>query len=92
MTTNRLKFDPSLAWIPIVQAAKLLNVHPSQVRRDRAVVEALGLITYTKHSGGFSPQDFEVLWIFRQLVKERGRKEAIKAITQQLEEYRERER
>jgi len=80
MPTERLHLDPTVDWLPMPQAAQILEVNPSQVRRDRAVLEELELITYNNRSNGFNRQVFEVLWRFRQLVRQRGRIEAIAAI------------
>lgn len=66
-------------------AAQILNIHPSQVRRDRAVLEKLELINYTPRSNGFTREAFNALWVFRQLIHQRGRHEAIKSITEILE-------
>jgi len=87
-----LKLDPRIDWVPINLAAALLDIHPSQVRRDRAVLEQLELITYANRSNGFHRDAFLALWVFRQLVRQRGRKEAIHQISDYLEEYYERER
>lgn len=85
MTIQRLQLDSQIDWIPISLAASLLGVHSSQVRRDRAVLQELKLIDYTRHSGGFTRKTLETLWIFRQLVNQRGRTEAITKITHYLE-------
>jgi DNA-binding transcriptional ArsR family regulator len=89
---NPPELDPQIDWVPINLAAALLGIHPSQVRRDRAVLEELELITYANRSNGFRRDAFLALWIFRQLVRQRGRTEAIHQITDYLEEYYERER
>ncbi|MEH2384162.1 MAG: hypothetical protein V7K27_35635 [Nostoc sp.] len=85
MTIQRLQLDSQIDWIPMSLAASLLGIHPSQVRRDRAVLQELDLIDYTSHSGGFTRKTLESLWIFRQLVSQRGRTEAIKQISHYLE-------
>jgi hypothetical protein len=82
---KQLQLDSQIDWIPISLAASLLGIHPSQVRRDRAVLRELDLIDYTSHSGGFTRKTLESLFIFRQLVNQRGRTEAIKQISHYLE-------
>lgn len=83
MTFEQLNLDPTVDWIPMSVASEILGVHPSQVRRDRRVLEALDLISYNQRSNGFSRSAFDLLWKFRQLVKERGRLNAIAAIVNQ---------
>jgi predicted ArsR family transcriptional regulator len=80
MRIEQLHLDPTVDWLPMPQAAEILEVHPSQVRRDRAVLEELELISYNQRSNGFNREVFEVLWRFRKLVRQRGRIEAIAAI------------
>jgi hypothetical protein len=80
MTVEQLRLDPTVDWITLPQAAEMFEIHPSQVRRDRMVLEELDLITYKKRSNGFKREVFEVLWRFRVLVRQRGRDEAIAAI------------
>jgi hypothetical protein len=90
MTTEQLNLDPTVDWVTMPQAAQILEVHPSQVRRDRRILEALDLITYNQRSNGFNREVIEVLWKFRQLVKERGRINAITAIAYYTEQSNER--
>ncbi len=82
---KQLQLDSQIDWIPMSLAASLLGVHPSQVGRDRAVLQELELIDYTSYSGGFTKKTLKSLWIFRQLVNQRGRTEAIKQISHYLE-------
>ncbi len=81
MTYSQLEID----WLPINAIASELNRHPSQVRRDRAVLSELGLITYTKN--GMSYRDYQCLKLFRQLVDGRGRDNAISQIGKKWDEY-----
>jgi hypothetical protein len=76
--TQQLQIDPSIDWLPIATAASLLGLHASQVRRDRALLSELGLIDYTRK--GLRREAFECIQIFRGLVTERGRPEAINTI------------
>lgn len=99
MTPQRLDYDfkpldlpPGVDWVPMWLASNLLGIHPSQVRRDRAVLEFLDLIRHVPRSKGFQREAMEALWIFRQLVTQRGRSEAISQISEILENYRERKR
>lgn len=80
MTDSELNLDPTVDWIPMKQASEILGVHPSQVRRDRSILEELCLISYNFRSNGFTREAFEMLWQFRKLVKERGRRHAIAKI------------
>lgn len=95
MTTKQLfidfaptppNLDPSIDWVPMSVAKDLLRRHPSQIRRDRAVLKRLELIDHAGKSSGFSRKTFNALWVFRQLVEQRGRREAIKVISDYLEE------
>lgn len=95
MTTEQLfinfvatppNLDPSIDWVPMSVAQVLLRRHPSQIRRDRAVLKRLELVDHVGKSSGFSRQTFNALWVFRQLVQQRGRREAIKVISNYLEE------
>jgi hypothetical protein len=78
VTQRQLEIDPQVDWLPIKLSAELLDVHPSQIRRDRGVLSELGLIKYTRK--GLSREAFECIRLFRQLASERGRIEAIYSI------------
>ena len=80
MNIEQLNLDPTVDWVTMSQASQILQVNPSQVRRDRRILEALKLITYNQRSNGFNREVIEVLWKFRQLVRQRGRLNAINAI------------
>ncbi|MEH2393852.1 MAG: hypothetical protein V7K21_20035 [Nostoc sp.] len=78
MSQKQLEIDPQIDWLPINLSAQELGLHPSQIRRDRAVLSELGLIRYTR--GGLYREAFECVRLFRKLVDERGRGEAIHVI------------
>ncbi len=80
MTQNCAVVD----WLPIKAIASELSLHDSQIRRDRAVLSELGIITYTRK--GMRIEDFECLKLFRQLISERGRGEAISIIEEKWHE------
>lgn len=86
LTVEKLDLDPLIDWIPMSMAARLLGVHESQVRRDRVVLEQLELIDYTPYSNGFNRETMNALWVFRQLVNQRGRIEAIANVSKYLGE------
>jgi len=78
VSQKQLEIDPQIDWLPIELSAQELGLHPSQVRRDRKVLAELKLIRYTR--GGLYREAFECVKLFRQLVDERGREEAIYCI------------
>jgi hypothetical protein len=71
-----------------------MNISLTQLRRDAAVLKELELIrqeeTQQRYKG-FDQRDSEIMWLFRQLVKERGRTQAIQSIHQTIEEFYDRE-
>lgn len=89
MTEGGLDLDPAIDWLTMSQAAEILQINPSQVRRDRAVLNELSLINYQPRCKGIDRTTLEVLWLFRKLVKQRGRTKAIaKIITMGIEHER----
>ncbi|MEH1779720.1 MAG: hypothetical protein V7L26_11505 [Nostoc sp.] len=78
MSQKQLEIDPQIDWLPINLSAQELGLHPSQIRRDRGVLAELGLIRYTRK--GLYREAFECIKLFRKLVDERGRDEAIHVI------------
>jgi hypothetical protein len=73
-----------------------MDISLTQLRRDAAVLKALELIRTDKGEAlrykGFDRRDGEIAWLFRQLVRERGRTAAINSIHQIIEEFYDRER
>jgi hypothetical protein len=66
-----------------------MNISLTQLRRD-AVLKELELIrqeeTQQRYKG-FDQRDSKIMWLFRQLVKKRGRTKAIQSIHQTIEEF-----
>ncbi|MEG4207692.1 hypothetical protein QUA20_27685 [Microcoleus sp. Pol7_A1] len=85
----------SVVWIHTGALADAMNVSLTQLRRDAAVLKELELIrqeeTQQRYKG-FDRRDSEIMWLFRQLVKERGRTQAINSIHQTVEEFYHHER
>ncbi|AFZ10943.1 hypothetical protein Osc7112_6860 (plasmid) [Oscillatoria nigro-viridis PCC 7112] len=82
-----------VVWTTNDALANAMNISLTQLRRDAAVLKALGLIrqlqleeTQQRYKG-FDQRDSEIMWLFRQLVKERGRTQAINSIHQIIEEF-----
>lgn len=79
METKRAEID----WLPINAVASILDLHETQVRRDRAVLIRLDLINTPRK--GLLKWEFDCLKLFRQLVDERGREQAINVISEAWE-------
>jgi len=70
------------------EAARLLQISQTQLRREQSTLSLLQPKgwNYTANAKGFLRSAFEVLWLFRQLVKQCGRTTAIQAINQVMEQ------
>jgi hypothetical protein len=83
-----------VVWTTNDALANAMNISLTQLRRDAAVLKELELIrqeeTQQRYKG-FDQRDSEIMWLFRQLVKERGRTQAIQSIHQTIEEFYDRE-
>lgn len=80
----------SIVWIHSEALADAMNISLTQLRRDAAVLKALGSIRQEEMQQrykGFDRHDSEVMWLFRQLVRERGRVQAINSIQQFAEDF-----
>ena len=79
-----------VVWTTNDALANAMNISLTQLRRDAAVLKELELIrqeeTQQRYKG-FDRRDSEIMWLFRQLVKERGRTKAIQSINQTIEEF-----
>jgi hypothetical protein len=79
-----------VVWTTNDALANAMNISLTQLRRDAAVLKELELIrqeeTQQRYKG-FDQRDSEIMWLFRQLVKERGRTQAIQSIHQIIEEF-----
>jgi hypothetical protein len=80
----------SVVWIHTEALADAMNISLTQLRRDAAVLKELELIrqeeTQQRYKG-FDQREGEIMWLFRQLVRERGRTQAIQSIHQTIEEF-----
>jgi hypothetical protein len=85
-----------IAWITNDALAGAMDISLTQLRRDAAVLKALELIRTKEEEAqrhkGFERHDGEIVWLFRQLVRERGRTAAINSIHQIIEEFYHHER
>ncbi|MCT7969722.1 hypothetical protein NG799_25755 [Laspinema sp. D1] len=71
---------PNVSWLSNSSIEQLLGISSSLLRQDKAVLKELELIELPERSRGCNREAIEILIKFRQLVKERGRTEAIKEI------------
>jgi hypothetical protein len=71
---------PNVNWLSNSSIEQLLGISSSLLRQDKAVLKELELIELPERSRGCNREAIEMLIKFRQLVKERGRTEAIKEI------------
>ena len=71
---------PNVSWLSNSSIEQLLGISPSVLRQDKAVLKELELIDLPERSRGCDREVIEILIRFRQLVRERGRTEAIKEI------------
>jgi hypothetical protein len=79
-----------VVWTTNNALANAMNISLTQLRRDAAVLKELELIRQEETQQGykgFDQRDSEIMWLFRQLVKERGRTQAIQSIHQIIEEF-----
>jgi len=84
--------DDIQTWVPRSLARKLLGISDTQLRRDQTVLlelEVLGF-DYKPYDEGFTADAFVVLRQFRELVRQKGRRHAIRDINQKMEQYYER--
>jgi hypothetical protein len=71
---------PNVSWLSNPSIEQLLGISSSLLQQDKAVLKELELIELPERSRGCNREAIEILIKFRQLVKERGRTEAIKEI------------
>jgi hypothetical protein len=65
-----------------------MNISLTQLRRDAVLKVVLIRQEETQQRyKGFDQRDSKIMWLFRQLVKERGRTKAIQSIHQTIEEF-----
>lgn len=64
---------PDIEYAPTKLACTILNICPSYLRRDVAVLANLGLINRRPNARGYTRKDLETLREFRYLVQTLGR-------------------
>lgn len=72
-------------WISTEKAALILGISTRQVHRDKDYLIFIGCPSFEYYGRGYNQQSFRILWEFRRLCNERGRKEARLKILEELE-------